>query len=192
MGHGRQDSGPFAGHGPELRQDAAAGFTHVVFLKLRPQQPVAQLAFLAAKSRKQLKIVLAGAAMAEDMTALVSYVAPKSVFPSPLLTSTPSFPVSTLSQEEVCAFTSHDLVHVAIDRSGKFFGPHPRVVENCMEICIAFLKKLIARSNESDTPQVILIFTADLGDTMFRIQKRSGVGGVPRCCGTDDCNAANW
>lgn len=156
----------------EADKSSDFNLTHVAFFKIRSHQPVSQLVLEAIRLMPSFaaKVIVAGGSIAEALDKFKEYVAPRTVAASAAVAAAPPHRIETITLEEACALTDADVVTVAVDRTGKFPGPHPKVVEHSLEVCIALLRKAFSLAK---APQVAVVFTADVGDTIAHLQKSS-------------------
>lgn len=144
--------------------------THIVFFKSQVHQPSVQLVLAAIKQSESFsgKVIFAGGSIVNDIPKLAAYLAPLTVGSSPAFSSEPSYDVTSVDLEEVCALVGKDVVSLAVDRTGRYPGPHPKIVENSMALCVALLEKLVRMAK---SPQSIVVFTAEVGEVSAEVQK---------------------
>lgn len=77
---------------------------------------------------------------------------------SPLVITTPVKPTTEFTYDESTALAETTVLEIEVDRTGRYPGPHRKLVDHVVRVAVQVTKKILAAAT---SPQSILVFTAD-------------------------------
>ncbi|KAK7201266.1 hypothetical protein NESM_000188400 [Novymonas esmeraldas] len=157
-------------------QRGMAPFTHLVLPNFTPMNPLVSYFLWGLRERvyrqsanldtaaPPLHVIVS---VSGPMTARMQRFFSKQTVATPVMAS--AQPLVEFSYDEANALAQMDVLDAAVDESGKFSGPHRKIVEHSVRMAAALVSRIVGSAGAC--PQAIYIFTGDARDMIDALHK---------------------